>query len=302
MDHDALSTAARRLHRAVEPIAANAYFSPEVNAAFAELGFGPGGGDPEGLVVADLAAYYTSRAGCMGQVPGPVVVAAFGVFNPAIIIPHVDAGWRLADRDAVLAARERGTTASLRRLLGDAPGAARATELLLRGAEAAEVGGHFLFAGLRSLGVPEDPIGALWRAADLVREHRGDSHIAAWSAGGLDGAEAAVVMELWAGMPVKTYAYSRGWATADLDAALDRLRARGLADGEPIALTPGGRALRDEIELDTDRQERPIIEAIGDDLEELLGILEPLAGAVVDGTGYPSARAWLPDSWGRIEE
>ena len=123
---------ARRLRNALEPLASNVYFAPEVHAAFEAIGFGPGVTDERSLVIADLAAYYCSRAGCMGQVPGEVVVAAFGVFSPDLIIPHVTRGWWIAGVGDVLAAREAGATASLRRLLGEQPQLPRATEILPR--------------------------------------------------------------------------------------------------------------------------------------------------------------------------
>jgi hypothetical protein len=301
VDDATLSETARRLRNAVEPIAANVYFSPEVHAAFEAIGFGPGVTAPGCLTLPDLPAYYTSRAGCMGQVPGPVVVAAFGVFNPAVIVPNVEVGWGIADRDAVLAARQRGAVATLTRILGDAPdGIDRAIELLYGAAVAADDAGHFLFAGLRSLGLPDAPIGALWRAADLVREHRGDSHIVAWNAAGLDPVEASLMMELYAGIRLKTYSYSRGWTTDDLDEGIERLRSRSFVAGAPVALTDTGRLWRDEIELATDHQERRIVEALIGSIDELLAIIEPYAGAIVAAGGYPTSTAQLPPQWGRL--
>ena len=167
---DELSAKARDLRDNLEPLSSNVYFAPEVHAAFQELGFGPGTGDEGCLTLPDLAAYYCSRAGCMGQVPGEVVVAAFGVFNPALIIPEVERGWAIADRDAILAARLRGATASLERMLGEQPGVDRATELLRRAGDAGPLGGRFLFAGLRSLEWPDTAWGRAWRAANTVRE------------------------------------------------------------------------------------------------------------------------------------
>src|SRR6478735_2323489 len=113
-----LSERARRLRNALEPLASNVYFAPDVHAEFEDLGFGPGVGGDGYVTLAELSGYYCSRAGCMGQVPGEVVVAAFGVFNPDLIIPAVERGWSIAGVDEVLAARERGATASLQRILG----------------------------------------------------------------------------------------------------------------------------------------------------------------------------------------
>jgi hypothetical protein len=291
----------RRLRNTIEPLASNVYFAPEVHAAFEAIGFGPGVTADGCLVIADLSAYYCSRAGCMGQVPGEVVVAAFGVFNPDLIIPHVERGWAIAGVDDVLAAREKGATASLTRILGDQPQLPRATELLQRAAAAGCASGRFLYAGLRSLGIPDTPWGALWRAVDSVREHRGDSHIAAWIAAGLDPVEAGLLTEVYYGMPTKRYHRGRGWTERALDAGLDRLRERKLIEGDPVRLTVEGRAFRESIETATDIQQRPIREAIGDDFDELMAIIEPWAGAIVGDRGFPTSVEQLPPSWGRID-
>ena len=116
----------------------------------------------------------------------------------------------------MLAAREAGAVASLTRIFGDDPAIAvaipRATELLKRAAAAAPPGsGRALYSGLTSLGFPGTPIGDLWRAADLVREHRGDSHIIAWVAHGLDPVQATLTTELWWRLPFVSYVRTRGW-------------------------------------------------------------------------------------------
>jgi hypothetical protein len=123
----------------------------------------------------------------------------------------------------------------------------------------------------------------------MVREHRGDSHIAAWTRAGVRAIEAQLMMELLAGQPLKTFSRTRGWTVEEMDAALDGMRARGWLAGD--AFTAAGRALRDAIEDDTDAMEAPIVEAIGDDLPALLDILRPWAEAIVEagigGGGYP---------------
>ena len=108
----------------------------------------------------ELKSYFTSRGACMGQVPGEVVAAAFGCFNPKVVIPAVAAGWQIADRDAILQAREQGATAMLARVLGEQPeGLARVTELLRRAADAAPWAGRPIYGGLRSLGLARPPTG-----------------------------------------------------------------------------------------------------------------------------------------------
>ena len=291
---------ARNLRNVLEPLASNVYFAPEVHAAFEALGFGPGIGDDGCVTLPDLPGYYCSRAACMGQVPGEVVVAAFGVFNPALVVPAVERGWRIADRAAVLDARLRGATAFLERVLGDRSGAERATELLERAAAAGPFGGRFLFAGLRSLPTPSTRWGRVWRAADTVREYRGDSHIAAWTAAGLDPVEAGLLTEVYYEMPTKRYHAGRGWTERQLDDGLDRLRARGVIDGDPVTFTPAGQELREAIEIATDHQMLPLLDALGDDLDELVALLGPWAGEIVAAGGFPSAITQIPAAWGRL--
>lgn len=295
------SGAARRLRNVLEPLASNVYFSPDVNDEFEVLGFGPGVGAEGCLTMAEESGYYCSRAACMGQVPGDVVVAAFAVFNPKLIIPAVERGWSIATAGDMLRARERGATASLERILGAQPGLGRATGVLQRAAAAGSASGRFLYAGLRSLGVPATPWGALWRAVDTVREHRGDSHIAAWIATGLDVVEIGLLTEIYYSMPTWRYHRSRGWTDDDLDAGTHRLRGRGLIAGETPTLTSAGAELRESIERATDLQQVPILDAIGPDLNELVDILAPWAAAIIAAGGFPRTVEQIPPQWGRLQ-
>lgn len=279
MDDAAVRSVSRRLRDLVEPIAANVYFAPEARQRYKALGlsYGPG--------------YFCSRGACMGQVPGEVVVAAFGVFSPAIVLPSVADGWSHTDAATILDARQGGATASLQVLLGDGTpepieGMGRATELLRQAGDAATGEGRPLYSGLRSLGWPGDPWGDLWRAADLVREHRGDSHTNAWVASGVDAVEITLLTERWWRIPDRSYAPTRGWNDGELDAAEQRLRERGLVTDD--GFTPEGEALRAQIEHATDQGERRIAAALGDDADELFTLLEPWGAAIVAAGGYPA--------------
>jgi hypothetical protein len=121
----------------------------------------------------------------------------------------------------------------------------------------------------------------------MLREYRGDAHIAAWTTAGLDATEIGLLTELYWGLRLRTYIRTRAWSDADLDAAEARLVDRGLVDGG--AFTDQGRTEREAVEVATDRQCRPIVEALGDDVDELLGILEPWGQAIRDGRGYPAS-------------
>jgi hypothetical protein len=285
-----LSTTARTLASLLEPVVGQVYFAPECHSAYAELGFDPSPGAPGGVAMPDGPAYFTSRGSVMGQVPGEVVAAAFGVFNPKAVVPSVAKGWSLTDATTICAARDDGATAQLKRLLGDEPdGVERATELLERAVEPLRPEGRALFAGVRSLGLPDDPVTRVWRLGDQLREYRGDAHISAWTAAGFDATEISLATELYWGLPMRTYSRTRAWSDADFDAATARLVARGVLDEAGATFTPEGAALREDVEVQTDLQMAPVIGALGDDAAELFAILEPWGVAVRDGKGYPAA-------------
>jgi hypothetical protein len=273
---------------ALEPVAGQVYFSPEAHAAYAELGFDPGPGSTrDGVALPDGPAYFASRGSLLGQVSGEVVAAAFGVFNPAVVVPAVTWAWTKVDAATICAARTRGGIAQLERVLGPAPDdLARATDLLRRAVEPLRPEGKPLFAGLRSLGLPGVPLGDMWRLADTLREYRGDAHIAAWTSAGLNATEVGLLTELYWRMPLRTYIRTRAWSDDDLDGAEERLVARGLlSDG---ALTPEGRALRERVEVVTDAQCEVVVDTLGDEFDELLHILGPWGLALRDASAYPS--------------
>jgi hypothetical protein len=285
-----LSSRARALASALEPLTGQVYFSPECHAAYVELGFDPSPGQANGVALPDGPAYFTSRGSVMGQVPGQVVAAAFAVFNPEVVIPCVELGWARTDAATICAARDRGALAQLRRLLGDTPdGIARARELLQRAVAPLRPEGRPLFAGLCSLATPDTDLGAVWRLGDQLREYRGDSHTAAWISAGLDATEIGLLTELYWGLPMRSYSRTRAWTNEQFDAATDRLAARGLVDVTTGSLTEQGREVRERIEIDTDRQLAPALDALGDDLDELLALLVPWGATVRAGHGY------LPD-------
>jgi hypothetical protein len=272
-------SATRALAAAIEPVAGQVYFSPECHKAYEEFGFGGNPisleefGVPAGTVQPpDAPAYCCSRGSVLGQVPGEVIASAFAAFNPAGVIPAVTYGWTLTDAATIGAARTAGAVAQLARILGPAPeGLRRVHDALARAGAQLRPEGRPMYAGLMSQPMPGDELGDMWRLADRLREYRGDSHIAVFISAGLDAVEINLLTELWWALPLQSFSRSRGWTPEDLDAGIERLTARGLiAHG---ALTAAGRALREEIELATDRQCRTMVEAIGDDLDDVLGIL-----------------------------
>lgn len=276
----ATTPAVRRLGLLVEPLAAGVYFAPEATAAYADLG------DVDGW----WAPYYASRGASLGATPASVVAAAFGVFDPGHIVEGLAAAWSVATPAQWWDARVAGATAQLERLLGPEPdGAARATELLQRVAAASMVAGHPFFAGLREQPWPGTLLGDLWHAADLVREHRGDTHTAAWVAAGFTAPEVMMVTELWWGLPHGLYLATRHWSEADIAEGLEGLRAAGSVEGDPPTLTAAGIQRRAELERATDAAEAHVLDALAPaEVEELFEILAPMASAICAGGGYPA--------------
>jgi hypothetical protein len=286
IDDDTVSQRARTLAAVIEPVAGQVYFSPECHRGYEALGFGPSPAmTMNDVQLPDGPAYFTSRGSVMGQVPGDVVAAAFAVFNPDVVVPAVAYGWSLTDAATICQARTDGAIGQLARILGGEPeGAARADELLAVAEQDLRPEGRPLYAGQRSLPLPGTPLGNVWRRADRLREFRGDAHTAAWTSAGFDATEIGLLTELYWGLPMGSYIRSRAWSEDELDEAKQRLRGRGLLDGD--AFSDAGRTAREEVERATDHQCRPIVEALGDDFDELVAILRPWGAAVRDAGGY----------------
>jgi hypothetical protein len=279
---------ARALAGALEPVTGQVYFSPECHAGYEALGFSASPGQMGDVALPDGPAYFCSRGSVMGQVPGEVVAAAFGVFNPQVVVPAVAHGWTLTDAATIERARTEGAVAQLRRILGDAPaGLARATELLHRANDGLRPEGRPLFAGLLAQGLPGDPLGDAWRLGDRLREYRGDAHVAAWTSAGFDATEIGLLTELYWGLPMRSYVRTRAWTADQLDAAEARLVERGLVDDG--ALTEVGRTAREAVEVATDQACQPIVSNLGDDLDELVGLLGTWSAAVQAAGGYPAS-------------
>jgi hypothetical protein len=291
-----VSIRARQLAAVLEPVAGQVYFSPECHEAYAALGFNPSPRKAGGVALPDGPAYFCSRGSVMGQVPGELVAAAFAVFNPAVVVPAVSYGWTLTDAATICAARTAGATRQLERILGPEPeGVGRAEALLARAGEPLRPEGKPLYAGMASQPLPDEPLGRVWRLADRLREYRGDAHTASWTTAGFDATEIGLLSELYWGLSLRTYIRTRAWTNAELDAAEAGLTERGLVrDG---AFTDAGRAAREAVEQATDRHCRPIVDVLGDDLDELVAILRPWGKAIRAGGGYLTAG---PDDLARM--
>ena len=272
------TTPARRLRDAVEPIATIGWWSRPAAEAFAALGHD------------FFDGYVWGRAASLGADVAPtVVVSAFGVFSAAILIPVYEQGRTRSSRDAILAARSAGAAKGLRDAVAtvSTPVIEELGTQLLDAMSNIDPGSRQLFAALQALPVPDDPYGRLWRAAELVREHRGDGHLAACAVAGLDMAEMNVLTEVFLGFPLGTYSATRGFAPEQLATAAATLRSRGWL-GKDNALTPTGERARNELEAATDRSQTAVIERLGDQLESVVARATTVGVAVISANAAPA--------------
>jgi hypothetical protein len=285
--------AARRMWTLFEPVHVVTYFSAEGRGAFEAAGL-------RGF----WRGYFAGRAAPLGRTGAAPVIASFFVFAPGMVSRAVPAAWDLAAPAAVLQARQAGAVAAIGRLLGLPParpvpaGVRAAADGLMAAAAGLEQAGRPLAAANIALPVPEEPLARLWHAATLLREHRGDGHVATLVAADLDGAEALLlrlgteqaapgghVAASWGREQMQP---ARGWTDAEWDAAAARLGDRGLLTKAATA-TPAGVALHSEIEHATDRAAaRPWARLGGQRTADLAALLAPVSRACARDMPFPN--------------
>ncbi|MEU8465157.1 hypothetical protein [Streptomyces sp. NPDC029003] len=240
--HD-LSTI-RQMWQLLEPVHATLYYATEAYEEAASLGYATDERWP---------SYFAYRAAPLGPVGPQVVNALFYSFSPQMVRNHATPAWRTAAPERVLTARSTAVDRALRRLLGDrigSPELREAAELSRRTAEAADTAGRPMAAANAALPWPDEPHMVLWQAATILREHRGDGHIAALQAHGLGPAESLVSHAAVGAAPEEVFG-SRQWTGEDWTAARERLAARGLVEADGRA-TPQGLRVRTAVEKLTD--------------------------------------------------
>lgn len=277
-----------RADRALEPLHSMIYFAPEAEREYVDAGLRPG-----------RMGYFASRAAPMGPVSAEVVAATFYNFNPELVARHIPRAWTLASPERILAARVAGADQALRRLLG--PDVIEGAELaeLAELARAATAGcrleGRPLYAGHAGLDWPDPPHLVLWHAATLLREHRGDGHIAALVRAGLTGLQALITHTATGRGFVPTAAkVMRHWSEDKWQEAVQGLADRGLlaADG---TLSAAGQALRADLEAQTDAMAAGPWARLGPDgVARVIELARPLARQVVAAGAFP------PDTFAKL--
>jgi hypothetical protein len=266
-------TMARKMWRTLEPYHGIIYFAPEAASAYEALG------------IHGFDGYFASRAAAMGAVPAEVVIATFFNFNPERVRAAIPSAWEAASPEQLVAARRDAADLALRRATSsdlDTPDVVRALELATIAAQACTSAGRPLYAAHAGLPWPEPAHVALWHAITLLREFRGDGHLAALVDAGLDGIDALVVHAASGEVPGAVLQASRGWSDEAWQESVGRLAGRGLVHDDG-SFTAAGAALRQHIEDRTDAMALAPWAALGEaGCDELRALVRPLSKAIVE--------------------
>jgi hypothetical protein len=272
----------RKMWRTLEPLHAHVYFAPEGPEEYGALGL-----DVEKN---KAAAYFPARAAALGAVRPSVVQAAFFNFSALAVQFGMAGAWETTTPDALVEARLRVAERALRRMCGallDTPDVIEALELARTAAEGCRAEGRPLYAGLADLPWPTAPHLQLWHAVTLLREYRGDGHVAALTASGVRGIDAAVMHvaqgDAWSREALRK---TRGYSTEEWDTALADLRERGWIEPDGEGFTEAGRAVRQEVEDRTDVLALPSWQHLGEaGCTRLRALVRPLSTAIVEAGG-----------------
>lgn len=271
-------TLARRFFDRLEPVHAVTYFAPEARAALDGLGY-------RGFWM----GYFAARSAPFGVVPPQVVTAAFYNFAPERVAKALPAAWEVAPPADALRVREESAVEALRRYgVGDDEVGA-AADLAAKAARSAPLDGRPLFGANLALDWPEEPLAKLWHAVTLLREQRGDAHVAVLASLGISGRECNVLHAVAGRVPKEMIMRSRDYDDEQWGFYRDRLVRRGLLDAND-ELTAAGHELKQRIEDTTDSLALGALEALDDhEVETLFRSLTPITRKVVAAGDVPAA-------------
>lgn len=262
-----MTSAALTLRRAIETFHAVCYFAPEVIQPYRDAGLHP------------WNAYFAQRAAPLGSVSAAAVTATFYNFNPRLVERSIPSVWDHIPPARATELRLEGTVTAIRRLVPDLPDDAALTELgdVIRATNAElEYAGRPLAAAHVAIEPPEDPLASLWWAVTVLREFRGDGHVAVLVTEGVGPIEALITSSGYGDGTVEFYQKNRAWSLEEWEAGVDRCRSRGWIDGNG-ALTPAGSELRNRIEEATDRTMSSALDSLGEHLDRVIDAIKPIS-------------------------
>ena len=272
-----MTSLARRMYRTLEPLHGFIYFDQGAARRYADLGITHG-----------HMQYFASRGAAMGAVGAGPVVATFFNFNPAVIERSLPAAWDIVSPDLLLAARGDAAADTYATTFDGADDVVgEALELLLPAVAVVRplMAGRPLAAAHADLPEPTEPLRRLWWAITVLREWRGDGHVAALTADGMDPVEVLHTHIAMGGVNADILRVTRAWPDDRWAAAGEALVARGelTADGE---LTDVGRARRTAVEDATDRLAMAAWDALGEErCARVQELLRPYGKAVLAASG-----------------
>ncbi len=269
---------ALKAHRTLEPLHAVTYFAPEPAERYAELG-----------LKGQMRSYFPSRAAPLGTASLELVIATFFNFSPALVARAIPSAWEVTTPEELIGARYAGTDAAYRRILGEevlgSPEMTEAAGLAREATTVLDPVGRALFAAHRTLPWPDAPHLQLFHAQTLLREHRGDGHIAALVVAGQDALDALITYCAHGiGASEAMIRATRGWTDEEWAAGVQRARDRGLiTTDEKLTLTPTGLAEREWIEAQTNARAAAPYEHLGADrTNRLRELARPWSKAISD--------------------
>ena len=260
----------RRLGQLVECIHAPVYFAPEAQQAYAALGL-------RGY----WRGYFASRAAALGTPSAAEVTRLFGGFAPAMVSRAIPEVWSLTTPTSVLAVRLSSAVAALTRLELDRDETLeRAAPHLTALVDHLDLTGRPMAAAHAALHRPADPLASLWHDCTILREYRGDAHLAVLAEADLSWPRPHLLLAALGRLDLRQREY-RGWTEEEWQTAADDLDRRGLFAAEVAA------ALVERIERETD-------DAVGsaiavDEASVAARMLEPLALRAAAELPFPNA-------------
>ncbi|MDQ6937527.1 MAG: hypothetical protein M3140_07420 [Actinomycetota bacterium] len=287
---DSLEDLAQRCHLLLETLHVVVYFAVEPREAFAACGL-PG-----------RAGYFAGRSAAMGAVKPEVVAATFAVFAPDFVGEKMAGIWDSVTPQQVLDARRDAVAATLHRVVGE-PDVTRAVELARTACRGLRPDGRPVYAAHAALPwpaevspAPADGVLDLWHAATLLREHRGDGHVAALTMAGLHPIE-ALILHGHATATMPFLRQTRGWSPESWEDTAAQMRGRGwLTDVDGVeSVTEAGRSVKLELERATRAAALAGWRHLGEQgCQELVAALTPLRAALMASDVFPPGSPLKP--------
>jgi hypothetical protein len=282
---------ARALWAAAEPLTLSLIFSREARFAAKQLG------------LPAASTFIAVRGAVLGRASSAVVAASFHGFPHEVIAETWDGLWDDLSPQTLIDAHHAAIPLTAARTLPDAVDVVELRQwadrltALVAGLDTA---GRPLAAANQAVVAPTEPWARLWRAANTLREFRGDGHIAALVAADLDVTEALALTISWGGSQIDAdlVRTSRRVDEQRWEAAVNRLADRGFLTASG-ALTPAGRVLREDVEQTTDRLTMRAWNGLtASECEDLYALLARLSAQLIEDENMRAVTAvgapWPP--------